>query len=1044
MYCWGNSENGELGLGGIEEEKVFVPRPLSIPTSHHEYVVQSISCGLNHTLFLVDGQIYSCGSNDFGQLGHSKLGTKKPELIDQLDSRRCVQLSCGIKHSLAVSEWGDVYSWGSNNCGQLGDPSSVGESSPIPRLVKGIATKKVVQISCGSEHCFVLTDYGSVYCWGNNSHGQLGLGYKSDMEPEPKHMKSLDGVPIAQLACGGWHSFIVTQLGAVYGWGRNDFGQLGLNDEVTRCNPTQLKALRSQRVRYVSCGENHTAILTEDGGVFTFGSASYGQLGHGGISNEILPKKVLELMGSCIIQVTCGRFHTLVYEANKGRIFGFGLGRSGQLGNCLKFNTNSPVQVAGPWDNDEQNNIIVQKLFAGGNQSFAIISKKTLRNQPDDLRKFPTTGTIQKMLVSYADECAKIEDLEITPQEIISYLETVFGSATCINASFILTGSERVPCSLLNPCVNIIEAKMFFDKISRLKKQSLNELILNTLSSDLLPNLPTSPPDIEGLRVFIILPYCHLLEEPFNCHTVIKPFGSALLNVSRETNKVITKWWSTLDKGTFLRHVLIFKGALVFAMENDNYNFETFRCFHVLIRVLAKLNQLNMENKLTIPYESFYVPELTEKLDIRMDYVRWFNYRNQLRMGQVLETPTPLGFFLCEYPFLLDAKAKTTILQTDAVIHMQLAMDEVNQRTLMSIFSPIELPNPFLVLVVSRANLVQETLTQLTSFCRDDLRKPLKVVFTGEDAVDGGGVRKEFFMLLMKDLTDPKYGMFREYEETKRIWFNSQTFENEKMFYLIGLLCGLAIYNGNIVDLPFPLALYRKLLNDLVGVDDLEDLSPSLHRSLKYLLSYTSEDFADVFQQYFEISVETFGQVKTFELRQNGSKIQVTLENKEEYVAEYVDFLLNRSVEKQYRAFHNGFRTILSEHVLELFHAQELMAMVVGNENYDWTELESNAVYRDDYSVDHPTIKMLWEVFHELSYEKKKKFLLFLTGFDRIPVFGMKSLKVTIQPTGGGEDFLPVAHTCFNLLDLPRYTSKERLKEKLLMAIEHTQGFGLA
>jgi len=87
-------------------------------------------------------------------------------------------------------------------------------------------------------------------------------------------------------------------------------------------------------------------------------------------------------------------------------------------------------------------------------------------------------------------------------------------------------------------------------------------------------------------------------------------------------------------------------------------------------------------------------------------------------------------------------------------------------------------------------------------------------------------------------------------------------------------------------------------------------------------------------------------------------------------------------------------------------------------------------------------IKNFWSVFKELSADQKKKFLLFLTGSDRIPIAGMSSVKITIQMTKD-TNFLPVAHTCFNLLDLPDYGTKEKLRYKLLQAIDCTKGFGL-
>jgi len=107
-----------------------------------------------------------------------------------------------------------------------------------------------------------------------------------------------------------------------------------------------------------------------------------------------------------------------------------------------------------------------------------------------------------------------------------------------------------------------------------------------------------------------------------------------------------------------------------------------------------------------------------------------------------------------------------------------------------------------------------------------DMFEFLQVKFHGEEAEDVGGVKKEFFMLLLREILDPKYGMFKEYEETRTIWFSSDSLEDGVMYFLIGLLCGLAIYNFIIIDLPFPLALYKKLLREPVGLNDIKQLSP--------------------------------------------------------------------------------------------------------------------------------------------------------------------------------------------------------------------------
>lgn len=114
-----------------------------------------------------------------------------------------------------------------------------------------------------------------------------------------------------------------------------------------------------------------------------------------------------------------------------------------------------------------------------------------------------------------------------------------------------------------------------------------------------------------------------------------------------------------------------------------------------------------------------------------------------------------------------------------------------------------------------------------------------------------------------------------------------------------------------------------------------------------------------------------------------------------EFVDLYVDMILNRGVEKQFNVFKEAFLKVCGGRVLRLFHSQELMAVVVGNQDYDWFELQKNAEYKNGYSHDDETIKLFWEVFHEFEIDYKKKFLLFLTGSDRVPVMGMKAIKVS-------------------------------------------------
>ncbi|XP_051176119.1 probable E3 ubiquitin-protein ligase HERC4 isoform X2 [Leptopilina boulardi] len=1052
MFCWGSTVHGELGLGGIEDENILSPRVIDFEKASE---VEQIACGENYTIVITrDGQMYSCGNNDFGQLGHEKDRKKRLELIPELETFAFKKVACGAYHSLVINEWGQVFCWGCNTEGQLGlDSSSIAER--IPRMLKALATRIVVQIACGLKHALALTNNGELYSWGSNKEGQLGIGSHIKKELKPKLISSLAGIPIAFIACGGYHSIVVSKSGAIFGWGKNNFGQLGLNDTQGRNLPSQLRTLRNSKVRYVSCGEEFSVFLTMDGGVFTCGAGMYGQLGHGSYSNEILPRQVAELMGSVVTQVVCGRKHTLAFVSRGGRAYSWGLGGAGQLGIRVAKSVTTPQVVLGPWlsSNDVfsskvepslspyTKNCALKHIFSGGSGNHCFVTVTQIKDNinPDDCRILPSSSQILTITEEQLIACQKVSFGASIDHDLFTYLETVFRSLACINASFLLANDAHYGCSSKHHGIDINQAKKLFGIISEFDNATIKELISNCIL-DLLKSLAPSPPDVETLRIYVLLPLYHGFADPLNCNTLHRPFTKSVLDLKLEARKIVGLWWRNTPAFYFERLVRIYK-ALV-----QNFLKETkitenkpiiqdymLKLALTMLKFLYDLNQ-NSEGQ-RVSYDVFHLPDLVNLVNIQLDYYIWLtdNSRSQ-------------RIHLCDFPFLFDAEAKTILLETDQAIQMQSAMNEAATRNIthmfLNMFSTSDPVQQFVMLNVSRENLVDDTLRELSQYESRDLKKPLRVKFHGEEAEDAGGVKKEFFMLLLKEILDPKYGMFKEYEETRTIWFNEYTFEDVKMYFLIGLLCGLAIYNFIIIDLPFPLALYKKLLNEPVGLNDIKDMDPICAKSFQDILNYTETDFEDVFCLNFEITREVYGENKIYELIPGGGKVPVTLENKKQYVDLMVDYILNKSVENQFDEFNKGFHKVCGGRVLQLFHSHELMAVVVGNENYDWEELEKNASYKEGYTKNDPTIVLFWQVFHELSLEEKKKFLLFLTGSDRIPIQGMKAIKITIQPMTD-ERFLPVAHTCFNLLDLPRYQTREKLRYKLLQAIQQTQGFSL-
>uniref|UniRef100_A0A8C8R4S5 HECT and RLD domain containing E3 ubiquitin protein ligase 4 n=1 Tax=Pelusios castaneus TaxID=367368 RepID=A0A8C8R4S5_9SAUR len=980
MLCWGNASFGQLGLGGIDEEIVLEPRKSDFFLNKK---VEDVGCGLRHTVFVLDdGTVYTCGCNDLGQLGHEK-SRKRPEHVGALDAQNIVAVSCGEAHTLALNDKGQVYAWGLATDGQLGLPGTE-ECIRVPRNIKSLSDIQIIQVACGYCHSLALSKGSEVYSWGQNKYGQLGIGYEFKKQTSPHLIKSLLGIPFAQIAAGGAHSFALTLSGAIFGWGRNKFGQLGLNDETDRYVPNLLKSLRSQKIIHICCGEDHTAALTKEGGVFTFGAGGYGQLGHNSTSHEINPRKVFELMGSIVTQIACGRQHTSAFVPSSGRIYSFGLGGNGQLGTGSTSNRKSPFTVKGNWipysgqcppttDNEEY--YCVKRIFSGGDQSFSHYFNPQNMMPPDDFR-YPDSSkqiwTVNEVFIQKLLSCPSGR----LPVEIADEIDGTFSSAGCLNGSFLaVSNDDHYRTSARFSGVDMNAARLLFHKLINPDYPRISQQVAASLEKNLIPKLTSSLPDVEALRLYLTLPECPLMSDVNNFTTIAIPFGTAIVNLEKAPLKVLENWWSVLEPPLFLKIVELYKDVVVHLLKLykigiPNSERRIFTSFlHTSLKVLEILHRVNERGGQIIQYDKFYIHEIQDLIDIRNDYINWIQ---QQAYGMLTDIPVTI----CTYPFVFDAQAKTTLLQTDAVLQMQMAVDQAHRQNFSSIFLPVfESVNPCLILVVRRDNIVGDAMEVLRKTKNVDYKKPLKVIFVGEEAVDAGGVRKEFFLLIMRELLDPKYGMFRYYEESRLIWFSDKTFEDSDLFHLIGVVCGLAIYNFTIVDLHFPLALYKKLLNKKPSLDDLKELMPDVGRSMQQLLDYPEDDIEETFCLNFTITVENFGTTEVKELVPKGADIPVVKQNRQDFVDAYVDYIFSKSVAALFDAFHAGFHKVCGGKVLQLFQPSELQAMVIGNTNYDWKELEKNTEYKGEYWADHPTIKIFWDVFHELPLEKKKQFL---------------------------------------------------------------------
>ncbi|KAG5848169.1 hypothetical protein ANANG_G00095600 [Anguilla anguilla] len=634
--------------------------------------------------------------------------------------------------------------------------------------------------------------------------------------------------------------------------------------------------------------------------------------------------------------------------------------------------------------------------------------------------------------------------LEGSDSGITNDIILLLSSTACWNASFLdLSDDGHFKTNPKIPGIDLRSVRVVFDTLMKPAFSRLLEQATKSFESLLIPQLPPSPPDVEAMRIYLILSECPVLQDSKYYITLTIPLAMAILRLDTNPSKVLDNWWSLMDCSVFSRLVEMYKSIVVFLLTSgkavlipvfvDSYISAT-------LKLLEKLHKVNQKAQ-HVEYNRFYIPDISNLVDIQEDYLKWFLSKAEIKMRS---PPVQSSVTLCAYPFILNAQAKTTMLQTDAELQMQMAVSGANLHNVFMLLTlePLLARNPFLVLHVRRDHLVSDALRELTIYSDIDLKKPLKVIFDGEEAVDAGGVTKEFFLLLLKELMDPVYGMFTQNTDSNLLWFSDKCFVEHNWFHLIGIICGLAIYNSTVVDLHFPLVLYKKLLDVCPSLEDLKELSPTEGRSLQQLLDYEGDDVEETFCLNFAITREYYGLTEVKELVPGGENISVHKGNREEFVEAYLNYVFSDSVKELYSAFSSGFLKVCGGKILSLFQPSELMAMVVGNNNYNWEEMEKNAVYKGEYSASHPTVKMFWEVFHEFPLEKKKQFLLFLTGSDRIPIHGMASLRIIIQSTAAEEHYLPVAHTCYNLLDMPRYQTKDTLR-RLTQAVEQYEGFSL-
>ncbi|KAI0237295.1 E3 ubiquitin-protein ligase NEDD4 [Lamellibrachia satsuma] len=361
---------------------------------------------------------------------------------------------------------------------------------------------------------------------------------------------------------------------------------------------------------------------------------------------------------------------------------------------------------------------------------------------------------------------------------------------------------------------------------------------------------------------------------------------------------------------------------------------------------------------------------------------------------------------------------------------------------------PSNVPNK-IDIPVKRSNILEDSYRVITGTKRADILKTrLWIEFEGEVGLDYGGLAREWFYCLSKEMFNPYYGLF-EYSaiDDYTLQINSLSgLANEEhlsYFKFIGRVVGMAIYHGKLVDAYFIRPFYKMMLGKHIILSDMESVDPEYANSMQWIL----ENDPDCLDLYFAVDEKGFGRMQQYELIPGGENVKVSEANKKEYIDLVIRWRFVDRVRKQMDAFMSGFNELIPQHLLTMFDANEVELLMAGIQDIDVNDWKKYTKYRGSYNSNHPVIVNFWKVVCSFNNELRSRLLQFVTGTSRVPMNGFRELYGSNGPQcftiekWGNPTQLPRAHTCFNRLDLPAYDTYRDLRKKLLIAVDNTEGF---
>ncbi|RXN09756.1 E3 ubiquitin- ligase HACE1 isoform X2 [Labeo rohita] len=352
------------------------------------------------------------------------------------------------------------------------------------------------------------------------------------------------------------------------------------------------------------------------------------------------------------------------------------------------------------------------------------------------------------------------------------------------------------------------------------------------------------------------------------------------------------------------------------------------------------------------------------------------------------------------------------------------------------------------ILLVHRDSIFRSSCEVVSKSSNEKLKQGIAVRFHGEEGM-GQGVVREWFDILSNEIINPDYALFTQSADGTTFQPNSNSSVNPdhlNYFRFAGQILGLALYHRQLVNIYFTRSFYKHILGIPVSYQDVSSIDPEYAKNLQWILDNDISDLG--LELTFSVETDVFGTMEEVPLKPGGTTIQVTQDNKAEYVQLVTELRMTRAIQPQINAFLQGFHTFIPPSLIQLFDEYELELLLSGMPEIDVMDWKKNTEYTSGYDLQEPVIQWFWEVVENLTQEERVLLLQFVTGSSRVPHGGFAFLmggsglqKFTVAAVPYTSNLLPTSSTCINMLKLPEYPSKDVLRDRLLVAL-HCGSYG--